>query len=122
MKMRGLSSVAGGGSSVGILTATRKATLAVRSAFACHTQPDAREGVVDRLGAGVQRFACRGGEGDRYKADALVPPTRSLAALGMTNGCLGMTNGRLGMTNGCLGMTNGRLGNGRLGVMAYPRD
>lgn len=97
VKIRGLSPVPGRASSVGILTATRKATLVVRSAFACHAQTDAREGEGGRLGAAVQRFACPAREGDRYKGDSLVPPTRSLAALGMTNGCLGMTNGRLGV-------------------------
>jgi hypothetical protein len=90
VKMRGLSLMPGGGSSVGILTATRKATLAVRSAFACHAQLDAREGEGGPLEAKVQRFACRGGEGDRYKGGSLVPPTRSLAPLGMTNEWLGM--------------------------------
>jgi hypothetical protein len=92
---------------VGILTATRKATLAVRSAFACHAQLDAREGVEGRLGAGVQRFACRDGEGDRYKGGSLVPPMRSLASLGMTKGVLGTTKGGLGTTKGGLGMTKG---------------
>jgi hypothetical protein len=62
VKMRGLSLVPGAGSSVGILTATRKATLAERSAFACHAQLDAREGEGGRLTREVQRFACRGGE------------------------------------------------------------
>ena len=74
VKMRGLSPVAGGGSSVGILTATKKATLAGSSAFACHAQLDAREGLEARLGAGVQRSACRGREGDRYKGRSLVMP------------------------------------------------
>lgn len=68
---------------MGILTATRKATLAVSSAFACHAQLDAREGVEARLGTGVQRFACCGREGDRYKETSLGPPTRPLAPLGM---------------------------------------
>jgi hypothetical protein len=68
VKMRGLSSVAGGGSSVGILTATRKATLVVRSAFACHAQLDARVGIEGRVGVGVQRFARPDRQGDCYKA------------------------------------------------------
>jgi hypothetical protein len=62
VKMRGLSLMPGGGSSVGILTATRKATLAERSAFACHAQLDAREREGGRFEARVQRFACRGWE------------------------------------------------------------
>jgi hypothetical protein len=83
VKMRGLSWVAGGGSSVGILTATKKATLAVSSAFACHAQLDAREGVQARLGAEVQRIACCGREGDRYKGESLVRPMRSFASIGV---------------------------------------
>ena len=100
MKMRALSSVAGGASSVGILTATRKATLAVRSAFACHAQLDAHEGVEGWLGTGVQGLARQGRGRDRYKDWVLVGPTRSLAAPGMTEGGLGLTNGCLHAT-GC---------------------
>ena len=66
--------MAGDGSSVGILTATKKATLPESSAFACHAQLEAREDVEAGSRTGVQRFACCGREGDRYKVGSLGIP------------------------------------------------